>query len=273
MTRQTRFVAITAIVAVVALGIAAALLLTTGAYKAESITVVDEASSFSPANISGIDVETSGTDIRVTPSATGQIEIRLSGEVRATNPAAIPTLVLETVDGVLEARMERNDGRKFCIGFVSESLVLEIAVPDRVLEPIILRSSSGDITVRELILESVEIWTSSGAIDLRSIQSLAGPSMIRSSSGDIDLEIANLAGDLRLNSSSGDITVHLPENAAFELGADTSSGDIDVEFPMTISGSLTISNRDEISGTVGAGTHRLSVDTSSGDIQIRRRGF
>jgi len=271
MTRQIKFIAITAIVAVAALGIATAFYFAFGAYSAESITILDEAKSFSSASISGIDVRTSSTDIRVTPSQTGQIEVRLSGEVRASNPAAIPTLNLKPEDGVLEVRLETNDSGVFTIGFSSIGLILEIAVPDGTLNPMILRTSSADITVSELALEGVEMGTSSGRIDLRSIQSIAGRSVFESSSGDISLDIARLDGDLRLDSSSGDITVGLPTDAGFELAADTSSGDIDVGFPMTVTGSL--DNRDDVSGTVGAGTHRLSVDTSSGDIQIERRGL
>ena len=269
MTRQVKFIAITAIVAVVALGIAAALYFAFGAYNVESITVLGEANSFSPASIRGIDVRTSSTDIRVMPSQTGEIEVRLSGEVRASNPAAVPTLALEPEDGVLEVRLERNDGGAFTLGFVSMSLILEIAVPNGALNPMIIVTSSGDITVSELALEGVEVRTSSGAIDLRSIQSIGGRSVFESSSGDIDLDIAKLDGDLRLESSSGEISVALPADAGFELAADTSSGDTEVEFPMTVSGSL--DNRGAVSGTVGAGTHRLSVDTSSGDIRIRRR--
>lgn len=269
MTRQTRFIVITAIVAVAALGIAAALYFAFGAYRAESITVLDEAQSFSPASISGIDVRTSSTEIRVTPSETGQIEVRLYGEVRASNPAAVPTLSLEPDDGVLKVRLERTDGSTFTIGFVSMNMILEIAVPDGALDRIILRSSSGDIAVSELALQGVEIGTSSGAIDLRSIESIASRSVFESSSGDINLDIARLDGDLRLESSSGDIIVELPADASFEFAADSSSGKIDVEFPMTVSGSL--DNRDEVSGTVGAGTHRVSVDTSSGSIEVRRR--
>jgi lia operon protein LiaG len=268
MTRQNKFIAITAIVAVVALGVAAALYFAFGAYNADSIMVVDEAKSFSPSRINGINVRTSSTDIRVTPSETGQIEVKLSGEVRGSNPASVPTLALDTDGGVLEVRMERNDGGTFTIGFVSMSLILEIAVPGA-LDPMILRTSSGDITISELSLEGVEIGTSSGSIDLKSIQTIAGRAVFESSSGDIDLDIVQLDGDMRLDSSSGEITVGLPADAGFELAADTSSGDINVEFPMTVSGSL--DNRDKVTGTVGAGTHRLSAETSSGDILIRRR--
>lgn len=271
MTRQMKFIAITAVVAVVALGIAAALYLAFGAFDAESTRVLDEAKSFSPSSISGIDVRTSSTDIRVTPSETGQIEVRLFGEVRAGNPATVPTLNLKPEDGVLEVRLESTGGGAFTIGFSSMSLILEIAVPDGPMNPMIIRTSSGDITVSELALEGVEIGTSSGRIDLRSIQSMAGRSVFESSSGDISLDIARLDGDLRLDSSSGDITVRLPTDAGFELAADTSSGDIAVEFPMAVSGSIASNNRDDVNATVGAGTHHLSVDTSSGDIRVRRR--
>ena len=167
MTRQTRFIAITATVAMAALGIAAALYFAFGAFRAESFTFLDESRSFSPASISGIDVRTSSTEIRVTPSETGQIEVRLSGEVRASNPAAVPTLSLEPDDGVLKVRLERTDGGTFTIGFVSMSMILEIAVPDRILNPMIIVTSSGDITVSELALEGVEIGTSSGTVDFK----------------------------------------------------------------------------------------------------------
>ena len=70
-----------------------------------------------------------------------------------------------------------------------------------------LSCHDGTIAVSELALGDIEIGTSSGAIDLRSIQTITGRSVMKSSSGDINLNIAELNGDLRLESSSGSIQV------------------------------------------------------------------
>src|SRR5207248_2881921 len=90
---------------------------------------------------------------------------------------------------------------------------------------------------------------------------------LRVSTGSGDVDLRDGAGDVSLETGSGDITVKVPPALGAQVDLDTGSGDIDL-------GGLTLQVRrlehDHITGTMGDGSGRLSVETGSGNVKLQK---
>jgi DUF4097 and DUF4098 domain-containing protein YvlB len=62
------------------------------------------------------------------------------------------------------------------------------------------------------------------------------------------------------------VTLTLPPSFSAEVEIQTGSGGIDLDFPVTVSRW----ERDVVRGTIGNGAGRLSVETGSGGIRIKK---
>ena len=86
-------------------------------------------------------------------------------------------------------------------------------------------------------------------------------------SGDVDVTLVATFTSLRIETGSGDVTLRVPPTVGAEVDLDTGSGDIDL-------GGLTLQVRriehDHVSGTLGNGKGRLSVETGSGNVRLQK---
>lgn len=298
---------ITAGVAIVSLGIAAVLFFATdmaGSWKPGNGISVDDRRTSDLSGISHIEVGTSSTDVHIMAGDGDTIDLWLHGTVHTGQADAVPALAAERSGEVLKISLERRDGRKWVLGFYSSDLILQIRVPQQYRGALAVDTSSGDVEISDQILSELSVESSSGDIRLSSVQAteialesssgdqtvegmtaesssltsssgeirvkdLHGGARAESSSGDITLRYSKFNADLEVRSSSGDVGLYLTESAGFRVEARASSGDIDSAFPVTLSGADGESRRNRLSGTVGDGTHQVSVQTSSGDITIR----
>jgi DUF4097 and DUF4098 domain-containing protein YvlB len=119
--------------------------------------------------------------------------------------------------------------------------------------------SSSDLDVHVNLPHSSKVTTKLGSADLRAMGRL-GESLIRSGSGDVELE--EVDADLVIETGSGDVEV---ERVAGDLRAKSGSGDVSVEH---IDGSATVSTG---SGDVEVDTARGSVEVKSGSGDLRVR--
>jgi DUF4097 and DUF4098 domain-containing protein YvlB len=132
-----------------------------------------------------------------------------------------------------------------------------------------LSTVSGDLRARDvegdLGAESV-----SGNVEVRDarVRTLRGSSV----SGDITYAGTFARdGDYRFNSHSGSILFSLPANAGANLEMETFSGRINSDFPVTLQPGESVGRRGRrMQFTLGAGGTRISAETFSGDITIRR---
>ena len=298
---------ITAGVAVVSLGIAAVLFFATdmtGSLKPGNGITVDERKSFAIGGIDHINMRTSSTDVYVAAGDGDTVDLWLHGTVYTDQPDAVPALAAEKSGELLEISLERKDGRKWVLGFFSSDLVLEIRIPQNYRGALVVNTSSGDVEINDQVLSELSVETSSGDMRLNAVQAstiamesssgdhtaeglnagqatitsssgeirvrdLQGSVKAESSSGDITLRYREFTSDLEVESSSGDVELFLTESAEFQVEARASSGDIDCEYPVTLNGADSEMRKHRLYGTVGAGTQRVSVTTSSGDITIR----
>ena len=120
-------------------------------------------------------------------------------------------------------------------------------------------ASSGEVFIDQSgDSKSISAETSSGEIEINadSTDKLS----TESSSGDHTIKLGGMPADIGIEASSGDIELYLPEDSEFKATIETSSGDVSYELPLTKTG-------DE-SYTCGSANNELSIETSSGDVEI-----
>jgi DUF4097 and DUF4098 domain-containing protein YvlB len=148
------------------------------------------------------------------------------------------------------------------------------------------KSVSGDVTVKNVGAKApVEMVVESVSGDVK-IEDAAGTLQLKTISGDIVAE-ARESTLFQAQTVSGDVGVKLASPFSGTLSANTVSGDVNVQAPETSSCRFTISTQsgdlscnleakdvnktDTLqSGSVGAGTGTVTVQTRSGDVSLAR---
>ena len=128
---------------------------------------------------------------------------------------------------------------------------------------------SGDVDVDDAAGE-LEVESVSGTIGVRRgrLRSLRTTAI----SGDLRYEgTLDAAGEYRFNAHSGEVAIGIPANGGAVLDLETWSGQIQSDFPLTLQPGDTMNRRNRrMQFTVGQGGARISAETFSGDIIIRR---
>jgi len=145
-----------------------------------------------------------------------------------------------------------------------------------------LESGSGDITASNLRGGRIRLDTGSGNITLTGAEATelhidtgSGDVTVTGAKGDdlsfdtgsgnVDVTLTATFQSLTIDTGSGDVTLRVPPTIGAEVELDTGSGEIDL-------GGLTIQVRrlqqDHITGTIGDGRGRLSIDTGSGNVRL-----
>jgi DUF4097 and DUF4098 domain-containing protein YvlB len=135
------------------------------------------------------------------------------------------------------------------VNTVSGSVELTGARADLAIE-----SVSGDIELRDIIAKQIRTHTTSGDV------SFAG-------------QIID-GGRYEFNTHSGEIVLALPAEIGAELSVSTFNGGIESDFPITLKAGehgIGASQAKRLNFTVGRGTARISAETFSGDITLKRR--
>jgi hypothetical protein len=183
-------------------------------------------------SVSG-DIEVSGTGADLTASS-------VSGEIVVTNVA-----------------------RRIEISTVSGDLTLSRAAGD-----IRLESVNGDVSADELSGD-LAFETVSGEIDLR--RSRLDGIRMNSVSGDLFYDGPfSPTGTYRFESHSGNVEFVLAANIGAVLALETYSGRISSDFPLTLQPGQTTNRNHRMEFTLGQGGTRISAESFSGNITIRR---
>lgn len=171
------------------------------------------------------------------------------------------------------------------------------------LESFRMHASSGDLTADTMKAAFVSIRTTSGAVDIKRInaeqlgitthsgnittgQCAVRDAVVEASSGNITL--AGVTGNLNLittsgkvslsyplynnyrlkvNTTSGPVALELPASAGFLLDAHATSGTVQSDFPVD---NTQGADRKGAAGQVGTGTGQITVNTTSGNIHLRK---
>ena len=128
-------------------------------------------------------------------------------------------------------------------------------------------SDSGGITVRNSV-GALDLHALSGRISA-DLQSLMDHANFKTSSGSINVKVAEGAAPVVANTNSGGITVSLPVEFSGELDAKTASGSIRCQFPLIADEKV----KGHLKGRIGEGEGAtLDLQTSSGNIQVTAQG-
>lgn len=108
----------------------------------------------------------------------------------------------------------------------------------------------------------VHVVTHSKDVDLNQIY---GDSYVEDRNGRVSIEPAG-AYNIEVKNNKGDIEVTLPPNAGGTVDGHTHNGDIVSDYSLTIGG-----DEDKtVSGRIGAGSARIVLSTSNGDLRIKK---
>lgn len=127
-----------------------------------------------------------------------------------------------------------------------------------------VNTSGGNISLGR-VGGTVRATTSGGNI---SVDEVNGEITAKTSGGQISARIARQPkADCLLRTSGGSITVYLADNVAVDLEAETSAGHVDTDVEVAAIGRI---KKDRLHGKINGGGPLLELDTSAGDIHIKR---
>jgi hypothetical protein len=128
-----------------------------------------------------------------------------------------------------------------------------------------LNTGSGGVTLRDGKASDLKVETGSG--DIEATNTAGDQVSFETGSGNVDVSLVTTFRSLHIETGSGDVTLKVPSNLGAEVDLDTGSGDIDL-------GGLTLQVRrlehDHITGTLGDGSGKLSVETGSGNVKLQK---
>ncbi|MBC8086838.1 MAG: DUF4097 family beta strand repeat protein [Phycisphaerae bacterium] len=190
------------------------------------------------ANVSGdIAIDVSGGDVRTTDTQ-GTLTIDTgSGEATVTNASGMVSL--DSGSGDVIARNISGAG-------------------------LLIDSGSGNVTLEGCSSTKVSIDTGSG--NLRVADMTTRSLAMDTGSGDVILGLRNSPEMITIESGSGDVTLNLPANFSATLDIDTGSGGITSDFAMQVSSK----SRERMTGRIGTGEGRISIDTGSGSVRLKK---
>ncbi|WP_446745475.1 DUF4097 family beta strand repeat-containing protein [Silvibacterium acidisoli] len=132
---------------------------------------------------------------------------------------------------------------------------------------------SGELTMDSDDLDAnqmagpVRIVTRSKNIKLSDV---SGDVHIENSDGDVSIRAVSPLGNIQVANKTGGVTVSLPDNAEFSVNANTTQDDdLETDFPLQ---SATTNGRHTLTGTIGKGTVTLNLQTTHGNIELRKGG-
>ncbi|HUK91969.1 MAG TPA: DUF4097 family beta strand repeat-containing protein [Blastocatellia bacterium] len=148
---------------------------------------------------------------------------------------------------------------------------------------LIAHSSSGNVTVAD-VSGAVNATSSSGNVSVTNAQgdvnansssgnvgvnNARGEVSARTSSGDVEVRISQLkpGASYDFGTSSGNVTVSVPAALDAEVSMSTSSGSVNCDFPITVQGKL---SPHRIHGVIGGGSGKIRMESSSGNVTLRR---
>ncbi len=122
---------------------------------------------------------------------------------------------------------------------------------------------SGDLQGNKL-LGPVTLTTRNRTIELDDV---SGPVTLTNRNGAISVTNAAPVAPINIRNEHGSVDLGLPEHGAFVLDAQTKNGDLENDFGLESQGQ---GDKRWLSGKVGAGGAQVKVETSDGDVTIRK---
>jgi hypothetical protein len=125
-------------------------------------------------------------------------------------------------------------------------------------------AGSGAVRGSDVDAERLTLDLGSGSVRLDAVR--ARTLRLDTGSGDVDVGLASAVDDVRIDTGSGSVTLRVPASFGATLDVDTGSGGFESELPITVSRR----DRGRLTGRIGDGSGRVSIDTGSGGVRLRK---
>jgi hypothetical protein len=215
-------------------------------------------------------------DVRAVASTGPEVEVTATKRARRSDPEEVEIRVVEHADGVTicsiypPSRRSRRERENWCGPGESHNNTddNDVRVEFTVKVPAGVRFTgatvNGDVLV-ESLKSDVSAGTVNGSIDV----STTGYAEAETVNGSIRASMKSATWPARLDfhTVNGGITLELPDNASADIEAETVNGDVSTDFPLMVQGRF---GPRRVTGKIGNGGPRLSLETVNGSIRLRR---
>ncbi len=99
------------------------------------------------------------------------------------------------------------------------------------------------------------------------LQGMAGDVTVTDRNGSVDLTSAPPMGNVTVENRNGTVKLTVPEQAGFTVDAQTTDGEVEDDFALN---TREMNSRKTITGSVGGGGPMVRINTSQGDISLRK---
>jgi hypothetical protein len=126
-------------------------------------------------------------------------------------------------------------------------------------------TGSGSVNLTDVVVGTLLVDTGSGDVEGSGVQ--ADVVSVDTGSGSVDFGLLRAPREVTVDTGSGDVTFAIPDGLNADVALETGSGAIEMDFAMEVRRW----ERDEVRGVIGTGGGSIRIETSSGDITIRKR--
>ncbi|HEX2166532.1 MAG TPA: DUF4097 family beta strand repeat-containing protein [Longimicrobiales bacterium] len=225
----------------------------------------------------GRTIEVKGVNgaIRAVPASGRDVQVQVTKRARRDDPEDVRMVVLEHANGVTICAVyphQRNrepnecaagDGGRNSVQNNDVTVEWEVRVPRGV--NLVARTVNGGVEAMGLT-GNVVARTINGRIEVAT----SGVAQAFTVNGSIDATLgsSDWTDEIAFRTTNGSVVVGFTGDLNARVDAATVTGDIETDFPLEVRGRFM--NR-RLSGTVGSGGRVLSLETTNGRIELRRR--
>ena len=221
-------------------------------------------------------IEVKGVNGRIEaePASGSEVEVRAVKRARRSDPESVDVRVVEhgggvticavypTPDGQRPNECAPGEGGRMSTRDNDVQVDFIVRVPAGV--NFVGRTVNGEIEARGLPADA-EAHTVNGGV----VVEAAGHTVGRTVNGSIEARMgrADWTGEAEFRTVNGTITLELPAGTGADVDARTVNGGIQTDFPLQVTGRV---SRRRMSGTIGGGGRKLTLETVNGAIHLRR---
>lgn len=238
-------------------------------------TTIDEEKLAKIDGIDNIAISSSFVSIKVTPEDRDDVRVKYYGKMTSN---VIPTLKIEKRSKTLNIKLETKKTNNYSV--TNSDVVLEVFVPKSYNKDYKISSSSGSVSMKNLVGYNFNASTSSGSMKLENIKAnllnlsassgsikiedSVGEIQVSTSSGSISLDIEETNNDINVSTSSGSVSIGLPNNPSYEIKGSSSSGRYTPSKNMLVEQN----EKGNFKAAIGTGKNSIKISTSSGSVKF-----
>lgn len=208
-----------------------------------------------------INVEADEYDVRLYPAEDGQCKV-----VYAENEKVSCSVKVENDTLSIKIASDRKWYESIGFGFHWSQIKLDIYLPEKQYESLVITSRSGDTTVPEgFRFGKAEVCSASGEVAF--LAAVEDDLSIKTESGDVSMGMTN-PKVLHIEAVSGDVAVN-SANVTAELSVKTVSGDMELK-NIACGNAAAKSTSGEILFVNVTAEEQMAVKTNSGDIELQQ---